>query len=216
MRNLVNRFMSLFLGKRRPIGWTGCLGVLLMGWLGSGCETLPTEVDPSGFPAGEASATGMELSVGEKVTIIFAGIPSPPPIHEERVREDGTLHPPYLSQPIQASGLTPPQLQSRLHEAYVPKIFTTISITVGTEDRLFTLNGEVIQPGRYPYVGETTAVEAISQAGGLTDFAKKRKIGITRANGTKFYFDYEKARRDSRFDPQVYPRDIIDVPRRLY
>ena len=94
-------------------------------------------------------------------------------------------------------------------------IFTTISVTVITEYRLFTLNGEVRAPGRYAYVGETTAVEAISQAGGLTDFAKKRKIGITR-NGAKFFFDYEKARRDARFDPQVYPRDIIDVPKRLY
>ena len=69
---------------------------------------------------------------------------------------------------------------------------------------------------RYPYVGETTAVEAISQAGGLTDFAKKRKISVIRGNGSQITFDYEKARRDSQLDPPIYPKDIIDVPRRLY
>ena len=174
----------------------------------------------SGAGGGETfdnlEAPPLGLSVGEKVTIRFAGIPSPPPPHEERVREDGTIHPPYLNQPIKALGLTPPQLQRKLRESYVPRIFSTLSITVITEDRLFTLNGEVIRSGRYPYVGETTAVEAISQAGGLTDYAKKRKITVTRGNGSQISFDYEKARRDSRYDPPIYPRDIIDVPRRLY
>ena len=194
--------------------WVLTLSLCILSFWGSGCVTTNTNQTPPVFPGSE-SKVGTELSVGEKVTIRFAGIPSPPPTHEERIREDGTLHPPYLKDAVQAVGLTPPQLQQKLYESYVPHIFTTISVTVITEDRLFTLNGEVRAPGRYAYVGETTAVEAISQAGGLTDFAKKRKIGITR-NGTKFFFDYEKARRDARFDPEVYPRDIIDVPKRLY
>jgi len=159
---------------------------------------------------------GLELAVEERVTIRFAGIPNPPPVHEERIRADGTIHPPFLSEPIKAAGLTPQALRDTLHQAYVPRIFSTISITVLTEDRLFTLSGEVNRPGRYPYIGETTAVEAISQAGGLTDFARKRRISITRVNGTQLEFDFEKARRDSRFDPPIYPSDIIDVPRRHY
>ena len=190
------------------------LGLCILSFWGSGCVTTNMSQTPPVFPGSE-SKVGTELSVGEKVTIRFAGIPTPPPPHEERIRENGTISPPFIKDPVQAAGLTPPQLQQALHEAYIPHIFTTVSVTVITEDRLFTLNGEVRAPGRYAYVGETTAVEAISQAGGLTDFAKKRKIGITR-NGAKFFFDYEKARRDARFDPQVYPRDIIDVPRRLY
>jgi protein involved in polysaccharide export with SLBB domain len=74
----------------------------------------------------------------------------------------------------------------------------------------------VVRSGRYPYVGETTAVEAISQAGGLTVFARKQKISIIRGNGTQIEFNYEKARKDSRYDPIVIPGDIIDVPRRLF
>ena len=195
--------------------WFWLAGVL--GVLGcfTGCVTdSPAIQRPGG--AGDQQAPGLELSVGEKVTIRFAGIPNPPPPHEERIRDDGTIYPPYLSQPIKAEGLTPPQLQVKLLEAYVPNIYTTISITVLTEDRLFTINGEVARPGRYPYVGETTAVEAISQAGGLTVFARKRKISIIRGNGNQIEFDYEKARKDSRYDPIVIPSDIIDVPRRLY
>ena len=181
------------------------------------CVT-PTE-NPAGYEKrgnSENIPPGLELSAEEKVTIRFAGIPNPPPPHEERIREDGNIHPPYLSEPVKALGLTPPQLRTKLYEAYVPRIFTTISITVLTEERLITVNGEVARSGRYPYVGETTAVEAISQAGGLTDFARKRKLTVIRGNGLKFTFDYEKARRESQFDPPIYPGDIIDVPKRLY
>jgi len=191
------------------------LGVVVLLSCMTGCETGRPYVSSNGQNGGDP-APGLELSVGEKVSIRFAGLPTPPPPHEERIREDGTIHPPYLTAPVKAEGLTPPQLQAKLLEAYVPNIFTTISITVITEDRLFTINGEVARPGRYPYVGESTAVEAISQAGGLTVFARKQKITINRGNGTQVEFNYEKARKDSRYDPIVIPGDIIDVPRRLW
>ncbi len=191
-----------------------CLGVASVLTLLTGCFT--GSGTGGDYAGGDLDAPPLGLSVGEKVTIRFAGIPTPPPPHEERIRDDGTIHPPYLNQPVTAEGLTPPQLQRKLQEAYVPRIFSTLSITVLTEDRLFTINGEVVRSGRYPYVGDTTALEAISQAGGLTDYAKKRRITVTRGNGSQITFDYEKARRDSRYDPPIYPKDIIDVPRRLY
>ena len=84
---------------------------------------------PPVFPGSE-SKVGTELSVGEKVTIRFAGIPTPPPPYEERIRENGTISPPFIKDPVQAAGLTPPQLQQALHEAYIPHIFTTVSVTV--------------------------------------------------------------------------------------
>ena len=204
----MNRLLNMLNGKLWGVAFASVI-ILLTGCLtGSG--------KGGDYNVGEEVAPPLGLSVGEKVTIRFAGIPTPPPPHEERVRHDGTIHPPYLNKPVTAEGLTPPQLQGKLQEAYVPRIFSTLSITVITEDRLFTINGEVIRSGRYPYVGETTAVEAISQAGGLTDFAKKRKISVIRGNGSQITFDYEKARRDSQLDPPIYPKDIIDVPRRLY
>ncbi|MBT5062379.1 MAG: hypothetical protein HOM65_08085 [Verrucomicrobia bacterium] len=204
----MNRLLNMLNGKLWGVAFASVIIFLTGCFTGSG--------KGGGYNVGEEIAPPLGLSVGEKVTIRFAGIPTPPPPHEERVRDDGTIHPPYLNKPVTAEGLTPPQLQGKLQEAYVPRIFSTLSITVITEDRLFTINGEVIRSGRYPYVGETTAVEAISQAGGLTDFAKKRKISVIRGNGSQITFDYEKARRDSQFDPPIYPKDIIDVPRRLY
>jgi polysaccharide export outer membrane protein len=208
----VSKLKRLATGLKSGFWVLGLVG-LLSGM--TGCETGRPYVAPNGGNV-DGPAPGLELSVGEKVSIRFAGLPTPPPPHEERIREDGTIHPPYLNTPIRAEGLTPPQLQEKLLEAYVPNIFTTISITVITEDRLFTINGEVVRSGRYPYVGETTAVEAISQAGGLTVFARKQKISIIRGNGSQIEFNYEKARKDSRYDPIVIPGDIIDVPRRLF
>jgi hypothetical protein len=78
-------------------------GVWMLGVVGllscmTGCETGGPYVGPNAGN-GDGPAPGLELSVGEKVSIRFAGLPTPPPPHEERIREDGTIHPPYLSLP---------------------------------------------------------------------------------------------------------------------
>ena len=158
----------------------------------------------------------MALLQGEKITLMYSGIPNPPPRYDERIREDGSIHPPYLPNPVQAAGLTVSQLTEELYKQYIPNIFKTITITVLTEDRLISITGEVVRPGRYPYFGETTAIEAISQAGGLTDFAQKRGIIITRTTGEQIRYDHERARRNPSQDVLIYPRDTIDVPRRIF
>jgi polysaccharide export outer membrane protein len=43
----------------------------------------------------------------------------------------------------------------------------------------------VVSPGVYPITGRTTVIEAISMAGGLTDWARKKKITVIRNQGQK-------------------------------
>jgi len=73
--------------------------------------------------------------------------------------------------------------------------------------------GEVRAPGPKTYLGITTVTKAIGAAGGLTDFASKRRIYLTRANGTKLKINYKKAIADPKADPQVFPGDAVNVER---
>jgi protein involved in polysaccharide export with SLBB domain len=52
-------------------------------------------------------------------------------------------------------------------------------------------------------------------AGGVTDFAKRTKVQLTRVNGQRITVNYDKALRKPELDPPVYPGDRIYVARRV-
>jgi polysaccharide export outer membrane protein len=157
------------------------------------------------------------LRPGYKVTITFSGISSPPPKHEEKIREDGYISPPLLKRPVLAAGKTIGKLQDELQELYVPDYFKTLTVTVTTEDRFFFVGGEVRSPGPKPYLPEMTVLKAIQQAGGFTDFARRRKVLIFRANGGRQEtINCDKATKNPKFDKPIFPDDRIDVNKRLW
>src|ERR1041385_2418759 len=72
-------------------------------------------------PVGTQSTNGPSTSErpdliqpGVKLTVTFSGTPNPPPKHEEKVREDGNINPPYLGRSVKAAGKTVGQLQEEL------------------------------------------------------------------------------------------------------
>lgn len=74
-----------------------------------------------------------------------------------------------------------------------------------------------MQPSRHPYLGEMTLLKAIASAGDFTDFANKKKVEITRANGQKLRVNCVKAQANpDKFDVPIYPEDAIFVPRRIW
>jgi polysaccharide export outer membrane protein len=156
------------------------------------------------------------LRPNDLVTITFADVMPPLKNYEERIKDDGTITPPTVSRdgPVQAAGKTTGQLQRELQQRY-EKYYRRITVTVLGENRFFYVDGQVRSPGGKPYVGEITLVKAIAVAGGCTDFAKKTKVQLTRANGKKLTVNYEKALKDQALDPPVYPGDQIYIPRRL-
>jgi protein involved in polysaccharide export with SLBB domain len=156
------------------------------------------------------------LRPNDMITVVYAGVPSPPERHSEQIKEDGTLQLQYLDTPVKASGLTPGQLQERIHDLYVPKMYKRLTVTVLTENRVFFVTGEVKLANRYPYVGEMTVLKAIAAAGDFTDFAKKDSVQLTRLDGKKFIINAKKARKDYRLDLAIFPGDTIHVPRRIW
>jgi protein involved in polysaccharide export with SLBB domain len=115
---------------------------------------------------------------------------------------------------LPAEGKTPGQLQKEIQEAYVPKFFLRLTVTVRTERRVFYVDGEVRRPDRFVYEGEITLLQAIAAAQGFTDFAARGRVELVRNTGEQLVIDARKAKNDTKLDVPVVPGDRIFVPRR--
>lgn len=190
--------------------WIAGVGLLLVALVWSGCET----VQP---PASVAPCSADELQVGEAVTIAFADLPPDKALspHGERVSSDGTIGPPLIGK-VKAAGKKVGDLQKEIHDLYVPRYYTRLTVTIRTDDRFYSVGGEVKGPGRQIYLGTTTILKAIQSCGDFTDFANQRKVEIIRANGDRVIIDCKRARKDpKKWDVPICPGDSIHVPKSL-
>jgi protein involved in polysaccharide export with SLBB domain len=89
--------------------------------------------------------------------------------------------------------------------------------SVVTTDRFFSVGGEVRSPNRYVWTPGMTVLRAIDAGGGFTDYSKKTKVIITRANTRKQEFeDCVKAIRHPELDLPIYPGDQLLVKKKLW
>jgi polysaccharide export outer membrane protein len=133
------------------------------------------------------------------------------------VRPDGMISLPLLNE-VQAAGLTPPELRDSLIKRlteYMPN--PDVSVIV-QDVRFFKVSvlGEVVKPGRFELKSRTTVLDALAQAGGLTNFASRNKIVVLRAEGNatkRLPFNYNKAVSDAQAENfYLRPGDIVVVP----
>jgi polysaccharide export outer membrane protein len=197
-----------------------CRGLLVATVLmAAGCETTrPRPVNPvagtNDVPLTVNSTDSLEP--GNQITITFSGLSTIPIPYSCRIREDGTISPPYLKAPIIAAGKTIGELERELEKEYVPAIYKTINVTIRTADRFFYVGGEVRQPSRQIFIGRITVTQAIQSAGDFTDFADQREVRVIRATGKVDIIDCKAALDDPTRDLPVYPGDNIVVGRRLF
>lgn len=136
------------------------------------------------------------------------------------VRPDGKITLP-LAGDIQASGLTPNQLEQNLTKqlaSYVSNPSVTVTVQAVHSQKI-NIVGEINKPGSYDLNGPPmTVLDAIAMAGGLKDFAKGKKIYILRvaADGKqqRLPFNYKEVIKGEHMDQNVIlqPRDTIVVP----
>ena len=184
----------------------------------SGAQAGTSTSSPVAKPAAvEAQASYSEVAhfhVGETVKVDFSGPPDQIEPHEELIKEDGNITLPLIGS-VKAVGKTAGELQNEIHDLYVPKYYVRLNVTVKPGDLVYYVRGEVKNPGRQLYVGETTVTKAITSAGDFTDFAS-HKVSLIRANGKSVKVSVDKALAGKADDPQVYPGDQINVPRRIF
>ena len=187
--------------------------------MAAGCETTrPRPVDPVTVTNDVTLTVNStdSLEPGNQITITFSGLSSIPIPYSCRIREDGTISPPYLKEPIIAAGKTIGELERELEKEYVPAIYKTINVTIRTADRFFYVGGEVRQPSRQIFIGRITVTQAIQSAGDFTDFGDQRAVRVIRASGKVDIIDCKAALDDPTRDLPVYPGDNIVVGRRLF
>jgi polysaccharide export outer membrane protein len=133
------------------------------------------------------------------------------------VRPDGMISMPLLGD-VQASGLTPLQLAGQITtklKKFVqnPNVSVVIS---AIHSKVVYLLGEVAKKAPVEMTSGMTLLEAISSAGGLTDFANTKKIYILRdESGThqKIPVHYKDALKgNSTLNLVLKPGDTIVVP----
>lgn len=77
--------------------------------------------------------------------------------------------------------------------------------------RPFFINGEVNDPGQYPFEPDMTILKAVSTAGGYTYRANRRKVYILRP---EVHSEEIEVRANS--DLKVMPGDVLRIPERLF
>src|SRR5437867_4989251 len=134
------------------------------------------------------------------------------------VRPDGKIGLPLLSD-VQASGLTPKELQAKITEglkAFVADPNVSVIVTE-IHSQIAYVAGAVGRPGPYPLTSPTTVMELLVRAGGLAEFAKSEDIAILRKEGDKqsrYRFNYKSFSegRDYKQNFQLRTGDIVIVP----
>jgi polysaccharide export outer membrane protein len=134
------------------------------------------------------------------------------------VRPDGKISLPLLND-VQAAGLTPTQLADQVSEKlkkYVELPRVTVVVTQVNSRRYFVL-GEVTKAGAYPLVPNMTVLQALSSAGGFTQFANSKAIYVLRVeNGkqSKLPFNYRDVVKGRNAEQNILlkPGDTIVVP----
>ena len=71
-------------------------------------------------------------------------------------------------------------------------------------------------PNRQLYTSRITVLKALASASGFTDYANKKKVKLTRADGRTQIINCAKARDNPILDLEVYPGDKLYVPRRFW
>lgn len=130
------------------------------------------------------------------------------------VRPDGMITVPLIGD-IKASGMRPEALATRLQEI-AGKVLTDPNATVVVRQinsRKIFIAGEVRNPGAFPLSGPRTVLQAISLAGGLTEYAKSDEITIIRGSKV-FKFNYKDVSKGKKMEQniQLQPMDTISVP----
>jgi len=134
------------------------------------------------------------------------------------VRADGKISVPLVNE-VEAAGLTPSELEKSLIEKfskYINHPVVTVIPAAVNSMKVYVV-GAVRKEGPLPLIRPTTVLQAIDEAGGLADFARKKKIYVLRnQNGrqVKLPFDYQAVIKGERLEQNIVllPDDTIIVP----
>lgn len=155
--------------------------------------------------AGDSQAVSADsylLEQGDEISIqVFD---EPDLTMDQRVGASGTINYSYLGD-LRVAGKTAQQLEQEitgmLRNGFL--VNPAVNVTV-VEYRPFFINGEVRNPGSYPYQPGLTLDKAIALAGGLTDRASTRKMFVQKVSSSD-------GQAKASLSTPISPGDIISI-----
>jgi polysaccharide export outer membrane protein len=178
----------------------------------------------AGTPAGKTPAVDRgapdDYSIGEGDILHISVWKEPDAsVQSAVVRPDGKISMPMLKE-VQASGMTPIQLEKAITEQlgkFISAPDVTVVVSAINSKKIYLLGG-VKKEGPIPYTYRMTIMQALSEAGGVTDYAKKKKIYVLHyENGReyRFPFNYDAAVKGEgmELNKVLMPGDTVVVPK---
>jgi polysaccharide export outer membrane protein len=174
--------------------------------------------DGQGLDVAQAAANNSSYIIGADDVINVSVWKEPEITRTVPVRPDGKISLPLVND-VQAAGETPMQLAAvvttRLKK-YLADPQVTVIVTQINSQRIYVL-GEVTRAGAYPLLPGTTVLQALSSAGGFTQWAKVKDIYVLRReNGrqVKYPFNYKDVIKGQRTEQNIELKagDTIVVP----
>jgi polysaccharide export outer membrane protein len=175
-------------------------------------EAKPTALEQSG-PA----ASDYRIGLGDVLQISVWREPDAS-VPTAAVRADGKISMPLVKE-VEVVGLTAAQAENLLSQK-LSRYILGANVTVIVKEvhsRKAYLTGAVRMVGAIDLRGQLTVMQALTQAGGLTDYAKRKQIYVLRnENGkqAKLPFNYDLVIKGENMEQNIVlaPNDMIVVP----
>jgi polysaccharide export outer membrane protein len=135
------------------------------------------------------------------------------------VRPDGMITMPLVKD-ISVAGLTPAEAEKTITEQLSKQIKAadvTVIVNQINSKKIFVVGGGVKKEGPISFTYRMTVMQALSEAGGLTDYAKRKKIYVLRNENGRQYklnFDYDAVLKGEHMETnyRMIAGDILVVP----
>lgn len=116
---------------------------------------------------------------------------------------------------VMAAGRTLPELEKALENKYNQNYLQNAEISVFMKESFgqrITLDGQFTKPGIYPATNQTTLIQVVAQAGGLTPLSDEKKIFVYRtySYGKRVAnFSIKDIRAGNKPNPRLYGGDVV-------
>jgi polysaccharide biosynthesis/export protein len=165
-----------------------------------------------------STATDPEYKIGPQDVVRIDVWKEPDISRTIPVRPDGKISLPLLND-VQASGLTSLELGKAIHDGltkFVTNPEVTVTVTEINSRRAY-ITGEVTRAGAIALLPNMTVLQALSSAGGFTQFAKLKGIYVLRNEGgkqVKHPFNYKEVVKGRNQEENILlqPGDVVVVP----
>ena len=216
----IHRWVLALFAVIVPLSSTGCMKCLFC--FHKPCQkmdvcktdSVPRELDKVSGP----------IYVVEPPDIIYVEaldtLPTQPLVGEKLVRPDGTINLGFYGD-LHVAGLTLSEIEAKIedrlkHYVKTPRVHVDMA---AFNSKVFYVVGQVMQPGRIPFTGNETVLDAIMLSGGLTNYTNKCDIRLVRPTpecGCDIVLPVDYAAiincGDTTTNYQILPGDRVVVP----